>query len=278
MQRLPAASPMRVKGSSDISDTEGKGPLRAFARVRQMNIPQVGQHSVFLNNPAGEILPGVSRDARAAGGVDEINVDIALPGKEDAQGYDRSGNLMGAEKASHGESSLGTEDKRADRGEDLSREELQEVRELRARDRKVRAHEQAHLAAGGGLVRGGARYEYQRGPDGKSYAVGGEVSIDTSGEKTPEQTVQKMQRVQAAALAPADPSGQDRAVAAAAARRAQAARAEMAEQAREPISQTSSAKDQAVEDADSNRQAQSHAGYRKASAPEESGKTFHVVI
>lgn len=114
--------------------------------------------------------------------------------------------------------------------EELSAEERRQVQKLEQRDQKVRAHEMAHMAAGGGLIRGGVKYQYQRGPDGKIYAAGGEVSIDTSSESDPERTIQKMQRVRAAALAPADPSPQDRAVAAAAAQKAQHARAEVAQE------------------------------------------------
>lgn len=95
----------------------------------------------------------------------------------------------------------------------LDAEAQREVARLAETDRKVRAHEQAHLSAGGNLVRGGASYEYKTGPDGKRYAVGGEVSIDTSEGRTPAETLTKAQRIYATAMAPADPSPQDRAVA-----------------------------------------------------------------
>jgi len=85
-------------------------------------------------------------------------------------------------------------------GQSLTDEEIQEVRELKIINTKVRAHEMAHLAAGGDLVRGGMTFTYQKGPDGVMYAVSGEVGIDISEENTPARTVQKMQRVQAAAL------------------------------------------------------------------------------
>jgi hypothetical protein len=97
---------------------------------------------------------------------------------------------------------------------DISPEEKQVVNDLKRRDTEVKAHEAAHMAAGSGIVQGGASYEYQSGPDGKMYAVGGEVQIDVSAESSPEATIQKMQQVRAAALAPAQPSGTDRAVAA----------------------------------------------------------------
>jgi len=103
-------------------------------------------------------------------------------------------------------------------GQGLTEEEKQRVAELKKRDAEVRAHEAAHVAAGGRYVRGAASFEYESGPDGKKYAVGGEVSIDTSAVSgDPQATIQKMRTVRAAALAPASPSGQDRAVAAAAA-------------------------------------------------------------
>lgn len=92
-----------------------------------------------------------------------------------------------------------------------------EVEKLRRRDREVRAHEQAHIASAGGLAKGGANFSFQLGPDGKQYAVGGEVNIDTSAVPgNPKATIQKAKQIRAAAHAPADPSAQDRAVAAAA--------------------------------------------------------------
>lgn len=97
---------------------------------------------------------------------------------------------------------------------ELSEAQKRQVNQLKKRDQEVRAHERAHIAAGGGLVQGGASYAFQKGPDGKSYAVGGEVKIDTSGERDPDQTIRKMAQVRRAALAPAQPSGTDRAVAA----------------------------------------------------------------
>ena len=111
------------------------------------------------------------------------------------------------------------EKERHDDGTDseLTQEDKDVVEQLKERDQQVRAHEQAHMAAGGQYVRGGASYSYQNGPDGKRYAVGGEVSIDTSPiSGNPDATINKMMAVRAAALAPAEPSGQDMSVAAAA--------------------------------------------------------------
>ena len=97
---------------------------------------------------------------------------------------------------------------------ELSDEEKQQVAELRRRDQEVRRHEQAHASTGGQYA-GQPSFEFVRGPDGKQYAVGGEVQIDVSPiADDPEATLRKMQVVKAAALAPAQPSAQDQAIAA----------------------------------------------------------------
>jgi hypothetical protein len=108
--------------------------------------------------------------------------------------------------------------------------EQKKIQDLKKRDAEVRTHEQAHAAVGGQYA-GAPSYEYENGPDGKRYAVGGEVSIDVSTEKDPEDTISKMQIVRAAALAPAEPSAQDLKVAALATQQEQSARAEVAQQA-----------------------------------------------
>lgn len=96
----------------------------------------------------------------------------------------------------------------------LTDAEQEQVDELKSRDREVKTHEQAHMAAGGSYVKGGASYDYQTGPDGRQYAVGGSVNIDTSPvPDDPEATIAKAQVVIKAALAPAEPSGQDQKVA-----------------------------------------------------------------
>lgn len=115
----------------------------------------------------------------------------------------------------------------------LSEAELKQVESLKKRDREVRAHEAAHAAAAGSLAQGGPTFDFQYGPDGQAYAVGGEVNIDTSPGQTPEETIQKAKQIRAAALAPAEPSSQDRAVAAEAARLEAQAQQELAAKARE---------------------------------------------
>lgn len=111
--------------------------------------------------------------------------------------------------------------------QDLDTEQLALVRQLRGRDREVRAHEQAHAAVGGSLA-GAPNLSYTTGPDGRRYAVSGEVSIDAgavSGD--PAATVRKLDQVRRAALAPANPSSQDRSVASSASSSANQARGQI---------------------------------------------------
>ncbi len=117
---------------------------------------------------------------------------------------------------------------------ELSAEEKRELEKLQARDREVRAHEAAHKNAAGHLARGGAQFEFQTGPDGRRYAVGGEVEIDTSKVPgDPQATINKAQTIRRAATAPAEPSAQDRAVAAEATRMEAEARRELEAQRHE---------------------------------------------
>lgn len=111
--------------------------------------------------------------------------------------------------------------------------EARQIAELRRIDQRVRAHEFAHLSAGAGVVTGGARYQYTVGPDGVRYATGGDVPIDGSPGRTPEETLIKAQTIRRAALAPVDPSPTDRRVASQAAAMEAAARAEIQALARE---------------------------------------------
>ena len=124
-------------------------------------------------------------------------------------------------------------------GEPLTEDQVREVEQLKQRDMEVRAHEAAHLAAAGQHARGGMSFSYKNGPDGKRYAVGGEVSVDTSPiPGDPQATLQKANTIRAAAMAPAEPSAQDRAVAAQATQMAAQARQDIAQNQAEALSQS----------------------------------------
>ncbi|WP_264371787.1 putative metalloprotease CJM1_0395 family protein [Shewanella donghaensis] len=87
--------------------------------------------------------------------------------------------------------------------------ELQVINDLKSRDIEVKTHEQAHATVGGSFAQS-PTYTYEKGPDGKRYAVEGEVSIDVAPiEGDPQATYTKMQKVYAAAMAPVQPSSAD---------------------------------------------------------------------
>ncbi|MFY0641033.1 MAG: hypothetical protein JXR16_08305 [Bermanella sp.] len=113
--------------------------------------------------------------------------------------------------------------------------EQRQVQQLAERDREVKAHEQAHQAVGGQYA-GAMSLTYERGPDGKNYAIGGEVPIDTGKiANDPQATLDKAETIRRAALAPAEPSSQDRRVAAQAVQMSLEARAEIQLQQQEAL-------------------------------------------
>ncbi|MFN3709814.1 MAG: putative metalloprotease CJM1_0395 family protein [Alishewanella aestuarii] len=148
--------------------------------------------------------------------------------------YDANGKETETQQAITGEQGeRGEQEEKQESGQQSEQEQQQqqaeqrEIRELQARDQEVRAHEQAHAIVGGRYA-SAPSYDYQQGPDGKRYAVGGEVQIDLAPVPgDPAATVQKMQQVKAAALAPAEPSAADRSIAAEAGQRLLQAQAEL---------------------------------------------------
>ncbi len=149
--------------------------------------------------------PGQSESApRAPAGVDA---------RPSATGLSRAGLLDGAAAVAAQESTTAQDEEKP---ATVTDEDRREAAKMRARDGEVRAHERAHKAAGGAYA-GAVSLTYARGPDGKRYAVAGEVPIDAAPvDGDPRATIAKLTQVKRAALAPASPSGPDRAIAASA--------------------------------------------------------------
>ena len=169
--------------------------------------------------------------------------------QDSTQSVEESQNTQNSE--SQKESSL---EEKAPNGETLDPQQTQALNELKAIDRNVRAHEAAHVGAGGGVVAGGASYTYTRGPDGQMYATAGEVPIRMQKGKTPEETIQNARRILAAAMAPADPSPQDYKVAANAAQMEVSARAEQARENAKKIEESMNSESNSTSDSqDSNK-------------------------
>ena len=207
--------------------------------------------SAVIVPPVGK--PPESAGNREGGAVRTLQVDAARPALAAPKGGDQSATtgrgpaaIVKISKAA-AEASTRANTPGPSLPNELSDAERQVVTKLKATDREVRAHERAHATAGGQHA-GAPSYDYQRGPDGRQYAVGGEVPIDTSPVPgDPEATIDKMEIVKRAALAPADPSGQDRSVAAQADAKKLKAQAELAQQKADE--RAASAEAQAPDDA-----------------------------
>jgi len=109
-----------------------------------------------------------------------------------------------------------SQEQKAERADEFAEQII--INDLKQRDKEVKAHEAAHASVGGSTT-GAPSYTYEEGPDGKRYAVAGEVAVDLSPiAGDPQATITKLQKVYSAALAPAHPSIQDTRVASSAAK------------------------------------------------------------
>ena len=134
------------------------------------------------------------------------------------------------------------EAKKSSDPKELSQDEKRLVKDLSSRDSEVKTHEAAHQAAGGGMA-GAASYTYQQGPDGKMYAIGGEVSISTPVSSSPQEALKNARTVAASALAAGSPSPQDFSVASSAKVMEMKALQEISKKAQEEIEGKESYKD-----------------------------------
>lgn len=210
---------MRLSGVSNVSQRFVAWPRaeRAVAAPLAGDLaepPPVEKPQIGLPLPTEPVEPG----AAAASAEDDTRSKESVAGPAGAGEGEAGATTEAAAAAEEGKPKAPNE---------LTDKEQSEVANLSRRDAEVRAHEAAHQAAAGSFG-GGASFEYATGPDGKRYAVGGEVPVRIVGGRTPEEAIRNASQVRAAALAPADPSAQDMAVAAEAASIEAAARAELA--------------------------------------------------
>jgi len=85
------------------------------------------------------------------------------------------------------------------------------LEKFRNKDSEIRTHEQAHASIGHTTTP--ISYNYQQGPDGKMYAVGGSVRMDTSIPDDPKAAAFKLDILQKAASGPTHLSGADSTIA-----------------------------------------------------------------
>lgn len=211
----------------------------------------VNTESVKRDNTQRETVPPVtsSENSSAEKGIGSEADRAKTPGQnQQAVTYEKptpnNGQAVNAqntsEKDNADDQSAGREEaenrQQEQQAQQQEQTEKREIAELEKRDLEVRTHEQAHASVGGQYA-GSPQYEYETGPDGRSYAVDGQVSIDVSRESDPEDTIRKAQQVKAAALAPAEPSPADLRVANEATQLAAQARKEILEEKAEQAQQ-----------------------------------------
>ena len=85
------------------------------------------------------------------------------------------------------------------------------LEKFRNKDAEIRTHEQAHASIG--HTTSPISYNYQEGPDGKLYAVGGSVRLNTSIPDDPKAAAFKLDMIQKAATGVTHPSSADGAIA-----------------------------------------------------------------
>ncbi|MGH1439149.1 MAG: putative metalloprotease CJM1_0395 family protein [Cellvibrionaceae bacterium] len=197
-----------------------------------MNITSSSSHSQsYLSAPSLE--QSISSGSRSGNSSVENPGSVLKPVTETGKTKNTATSTENNQSASSSEASTSPKQQQQRLEAQQERIEQQQIQQLAARDREVRNHERAHAAVGGQYA-GAPRYEFERGPDGVNYAIGGEVSISTGGVPgDPQATIEKAQVVRRAALAPAEPSAQDRKVAAQATQMEAEARVELANVQRE---------------------------------------------
>ena len=213
------SKPQRLVGDTSIGPSIGPGAAENL--VASASAPATDENGVPLSlfegdtsalRQAGDQPPaGTPRDL-PAGAPDGERPTSQTRERTGERNAERAGAPDGPTAPSPDTSAAPEEEPTDARG--LTEAEQELVRNLQARDREVKDHEEAHARVGGEFA-SAPSYDYQLGPDGNRYAIGGSVLIDTSPvEDDPEATINKMEVVKAAALAPAEPSPADRRVAA----------------------------------------------------------------
>lgn len=245
--QTPASTDQASLGNGVVSDDVVGNDLVGNDVVNNTN---VGNEAVNAG-AVGDVETGQTSSSA------DQNIGAQVPGV-------RGGSNEGANGDSNDDSDRGSESDQKTNPYQLTPEQQAQVDKLALRDAEVRAHEQAHKAVGGQYA-GSISYEYQAGPDGKRYAVGGEVPIDVSPvQGDPQATIDKMTIVKAAALAPAEPSAQDQRVAALASQTISSARVELATENRERLSEGSDASSDSAKSTENESSAQTVESYSAA--------------
>ena len=171
-----------------------------------MNAPPIGSPSLIPELGRPGTVVGAQAIGKAGNGQTLYHVEVKVQDK-DAAGRPQAvaegpGAVRGARPAGI-----------ASTGGDLSAAERAQIAEMLQRDGQVRQEEKAHAAIAGSAA-GAIQYDYQRGPDGRMYAVGGSVPISAENPSgDPAEQRRLAAKVAAAAMAAINPSAADYAAA-----------------------------------------------------------------
>ncbi len=174
-----------------VSGLAGQGRVGVVVSAQPISEPENGRQLVALR---------IRETERVQSGQRNDGVDAAGPAGTGPQAAQLAGRPE-------------TGPRSAKLPDELSPSERADVAKLQQRDQQVRQEEKAHAAVAGDLA-GPINYVYQRGPDGRQYAVGGSVSLQAGNPSgDPEQARRLAGRMAAAANAATNPSAQDYAAA-----------------------------------------------------------------
>lgn len=190
------------------------GGLGIVLNVRQ--IAQTADGSVLAEYQAVEVKPGetsgLSQGPYGIGGAPGTGIRTRIVDPRTLTEAQAVAN--GASRSDYRKALEASDDKADNRNTgpkspaDLNAAEKADISQLQARDSAVRQEEKAHAAAAGPY--GSApQYQYQIGPDGKAYAIGGHVDVGVSLSGSTEDKDRALATLQNAALAPNAPSGAD---------------------------------------------------------------------
>lgn len=221
--------------TSGSAAAEGVSSQAKRETVDQVRLSPAARQAYEVSNDPRKSTTAVAGQ-QAEGDVSEATSDQPVTPNRAVSAYQQQTNATDEDQGQNsGQPSSGQPDSVR-----LTPEAQQKILELSQRDQEVQVHEAAHAAVGGQYA-GAPSLSYETGPDGKRYAVSGEVNIDVSEVAgDPAATMKKADVIRSAALAPAQPSSQDRNVAARAAQMKAKAQSEL-------MSETAAAGSQIVE-------------------------------
>lgn len=203
----------KIVGSDPLNSYNLKsGPANLAGVLNNSSVPAV---TLAEKSVSADVTTNISSDA--ANTQQPVVRTIAATNDTAADPFAAESDSQSAPQASNNQDETATqqvEQQIVKKQQQIEQAQTKQIEQLVQRDTEVKTHEQAHAAVGGSLTQSPS-YQYEKGPDGRRYAVEGEVSIDVSPVSgDPKATLSKMQKVYAAAMAPVQPSMADIRVAA----------------------------------------------------------------